>query len=119
MWMYATAILILISMWLIHRLRIASNILPVIEQIETIVEVENTDRLLEITQTLGQRRQDLQHSEDTVRHLSHQVAQLQTQLESTAQEAKKQKGRAASAHTSKGQILEKWAPFVEHPEIDY
>ena len=66
MWMYATAILILISLWLIHRLRIVSNISPVIEQIETIVEVENTDRLLEITQTLGQRRQDLQHSEDTV-----------------------------------------------------
>ena len=118
MWMYATAILILISLWLIHRLRIVSNISPEIEQIETIVEVENTDRLLEITQTLGQRRQDLQHSEDTVRHLSHQVAQLQTQLESTSQEAKKQKGRAASAHTSKGQILEKWAPFVDHPEID-
>jgi len=118
MWEYATAILILISLWLIHRLNIVSNIPVIIEQIETIVEVENTDRLLEITQTLGQRRQDLQHSEDTVRHLSHQVAQLQTQLESTAQEAKKQKGRAASAHTSKGQILEKWAPFVDHAEID-
>lgn len=115
MWEYTTAILILISLWLIHRL---NNIPPVIEQIETIVEIENTDRLLEVSQRLGQQQQDLQHSEDTVRHLSHQVAQLQTQLESTAQEAKKQKGRAASAHTSKGQILEKWAPFVDHPEID-
>ena len=115
MWEYATGILILISLWLIHRL---NNIPPVIEQIETIVEIENTDRLLEVSQRLGQQQQDLQHSEDTVRHLSHQVAQLQTQLESTAQEAKKQKGRAASAHTSKGQILEKWAPFVDHPEID-
>jgi len=118
MWEYATAILILISLWLFHRLSIVSNIPVIIEEIETIVEVENTDRLLEITQTLGQERQELQHSEDTVRHLSHQVAQLQTQLESTAQEAKKQKGRAASAHTSKGQILEKWAPFVDHAEID-
>jgi len=30
----------------------------------------------------------------------------------------KQKGRAQSAHTSKGQILEKWAPFVDHDQID-
>ena len=62
MWEYATDILILISLWLIHRLRIVSNILPVIEQIETIVEVENTDRLLEITQRMGQRQQELHHS---------------------------------------------------------
>lgn len=118
MWEYATAILILISLWLFHRLSIVSNIPVIIEEIETIVEVENTDRLLEITQTLGQERQELQHTKDTVVELSHQVAQLQTELESTAQEAKKQKGRAASAHTSKGQILEKWAPFVDHAEID-
>ena len=38
--------------------------------------------------------------------------------EEKAQEIKKQKGRAASAHTTKGQILEKWCPFLEHPEID-
>jgi len=38
--------------------------------------------------------------------------------EEKAQEIKKQKGRAASAHTTKGQILEKWCPFIEHPEID-
>ena len=107
MWEYATAILILISLWLFHRLSIVSNIPVIIEEIETIVEVENTDRLLEITQTLGQERQELQHTKDTVVELSHQVAQLQTELESTAQEAKKQKGRAASAHTSKGQILRK------------
>ena len=71
MWEYTTGILILISLWLIHRL---NNIPPVIEQIETIVEIENTDRLLEVSQRLGQQQQDLQHSEDTVRHLSHQVA---------------------------------------------
>jgi len=31
---------------------------------------------------------------------------------------KKQKGRAASAHTQRGQLLEKWCPFLEHPDID-
>ena len=46
------------------------------------------------------------------------MARLQLELDNSQQEAKKQKGRAASAHTSKGQILEKWAPFVDHPEID-
>ncbi len=115
---YATAILLLICSWLGYHLWVLRGKPPEIEIREVFLEVENTDRLLEMTQTLGQERQELQHSKDTVVELSHQVAQLQTQLESTAQEAKKQKGRAASAHTSKGQILEKWAPFVDHPEID-
>ncbi len=118
MWDYVSIVLVLVSLWLAYRLKTFNDKPPVIEEVEVIVEVENTDRLLELTQRLGQRQQDLQHSEDAVTHLSHQVAQLQTQLEATQQEAKKQKGRAASAHTSKGQILEKWAPFVDHPEID-
>ena len=33
-------------------------------------------------------------------------------------EIKKQKGRAQSAHTSKGQILEKWTPFLSTKDID-
>ena len=33
-------------------------------------------------------------------------------------EVRPQKGRAASQATSKGQALEKWAPFVDHPNID-
>jgi predicted Holliday junction resolvase-like endonuclease len=115
---YATAILLLICSWLGYQLWLLKGKPAEIEIREVVLEVENTDRLLEMTQTLGQERQELQHTKDTVVELSHQVAQLQTELESTVQEAKKQKGRAASAHTSKGQILEKWAPFVDHPEID-
>ena len=38
--------------------------------------------------------------------------------EEIGEEAKKQKGRAASAHTTKGLILEKWCPFLNHPEIE-
>ncbi len=34
------------------------------------------------------------------------------------EEIKKQKGRAQSAHTSKGQILEKWTPFLSTKDID-
>ena len=114
MWDIATVVLSVITIVIGYRLWKVSNRPPEI-QIETVVD---TDKLLELTHKLGLAEQSRQHSEDTVKELSHQVAQLQIQLESTAQEAKKQKGRAASAHTSKGQILEKWAPFVDHPEID-
>ena len=50
--------------------------------------------------------------------LMNQIEQIVSQSEEKSQEIKKQKSRAASAHTTKGQILEKWCPFLEHPEID-
>ena len=50
--------------------------------------------------------------------MARQVATLQTDLEQSNTEAKNQKGRANSAHVSKGQLLEKWAPFVDHPQIE-
>ena len=40
------------------------------------------------------------------------------EIERLHNEVRHQKGRAASQATSKGQALEKWAPFVDHPEID-
>ena len=46
------------------------------------------------------------------------IGEITSVSEEKSQEIKKQKGRAASAHTTKGQILEKWCPFLEHPEID-
>ena len=51
-------------------------------------------------------------------NLINQIEQITNQSEEKSQEIKKQKSRAASAHTTKGQILEKWCPFLEHPEID-
>ena len=50
--------------------------------------------------------------------LTNEIEEITTQSEEKSMEIKKQKGRAASAHTTKGQILEKWCPFLEHPEID-
>jgi len=50
--------------------------------------------------------------------LTNQITEIITQSEEKTMEIKKQKGRAASAHTTKGQILEKWCPFLEHPDID-
>lgn len=49
---------------------------------------------------------------------SDKIAELEQHLEDQQEETLKQKGRAQSAHTSKGQILEKWAPFVDHEQID-
>ena len=50
--------------------------------------------------------------------LMNQITEITSASEEKSQEIKKQKSRAASAHTTKGQILEKWCPFLEHPEID-
>ncbi len=50
--------------------------------------------------------------------LINQIEEITSQNEEKSQEIKKQKSRAASAHTTKGQILEKWCPFLEHPDID-
>jgi predicted Holliday junction resolvase-like endonuclease len=49
---------------------------------------------------------------------SDKITELEQNLEVQQEETQKQKGRAQSAHTSKGQILEKWAPFVDHDQID-
>ena len=43
---------------------------------------------------------------------------LQARLTTSEEEAKLHKGRAASAHTTRGQLLEKWAPFVSAAGID-
>ena len=56
--------------------------------------------------------------EESENVLSHEVAKLSINLNEVSAEAKHQKGRAQSAHTAKGQIVEKWAPFVDHPELD-
>lgn len=43
---------------------------------------------------------------------------LAEELNCMTAEMRKQKGRAASAHTQRGQLLEKWTPFLNHPDID-
>ena len=53
-----------------------------------------------------------------ISELTNEIEEITTQSEEKSVEIKKQKGRAASAHTTKGQILEKWCPFLEHPDID-
>mgnify|MGYP000320137288 CR=1 FL=1 len=59
-------------------------------------------------------RLEIEHADETQR----MEADFEQNLEQVEKEAKKQKGRAQSAHTSKGQIVEKWCPFIDHPDID-
>ena len=87
-----------------------------------VAEEAAVERLEELRSDHASDREDyagriaiLQGSEAT---LARQVAVLQTDLESMRLEAKNQKGRANSANVSKGQLLEKWAPFVDHPQIE-
>ena len=74
-----------------------------IENLQNHVEYLQDENRLKVTQTAV---------------LENEIAHIITQNEEKSQEIKKQKGRAASAHTTKGQILEKWCPFLEHPDID-
>ncbi len=116
MWEWISAGLVLALVWLATRYMGLKTLEPVIERVE--VPVQDNTQLLLLTEQLGSSQQQVKFLDATINTLSHQVAKLETDLENTQAEAKKQKGRAASAHTSKGQILEKWAPFVDHPEID-
>ena len=50
--------------------------------------------------------------------LANEIILKDEKIESLLSEVKHQKGRAQSAHSSKGQILEKWTPFLEHPQIE-
>lgn len=67
---------------------------------------------------LAQRETELRFAENQVSNLTETLESVREVLAETRAEVKKQKGRAASAHTSKGQILEKWTPFLTHPEIE-
>lgn len=100
-------------LWEIRRLR---NRPPMIELHEVPVEVVIPDA--ETLKLLAQRETELKFSENQSEKLSEQLTQMELVLRETQAEVKKQKGRAASAHTSKGQILEKWTPFLTHSEIE-
>ena len=94
------------------------------EKFEQLVESTKHDRL-ELNERVGRLQIHIEYLQEENRSKSTEVGELEdkiTEITSESaeksEEIKKQKGRAASAHTSKGQILEKWCPFLEHPEID-
>jgi predicted Holliday junction resolvase-like endonuclease len=75
-------------------------------------------RIEELTGIITTLKETTQYLQDDKEHWESEVHLLEGRLNDMTGEMKKQKGRAQSAHTSKGQILEKWAPFVEHDQID-
>ena len=120
------------SLWLYRKMTALKN-LHYRASLETVEAQESYENLLfsieREKETVGNTIENLQthvlylQEENRLKvreadSLTNQIAQITTQNEEKSQEIKKQKGRAASAHTTKGQILEKWCPFLEHPDID-
>jgi len=64
------------------------------------------------------QKEALSRSETEVFQLENTISLLEDSLDSVTTEAKHQKGRAQSAHTSKGQLLEKWTPFCDVEGIE-
>jgi len=79
---------------------------------------ELSNQLTGMQSQVGFLQDELGEKKGEINALSEELEGEMDKNEEKAQEIKKQKGRAASAHTTKGQILEKWCPFIEHPEID-
>lgn len=121
-----------ISLWLYFKMSEVKN-LQYRESVERVEAQESYENLLfsieREKETIGNTIENLQthvlylQEENRLKvretdDLLNQIQQISNQSEEKSQEIKKQKGRAASAHTTKGQILEKWCPFLEHPDID-
>ncbi len=88
-----------------------------------IIQLENNkdsekDLIMEKQEIIGQLGQNILFVENALSETAQIVVNLQEKLAETQAEEKKQKGRAQSAHTTKGQILEKWCPFIDHPQIE-
>ena len=135
-----------IGIWAVIKMRVLGAELSEILRLESNLQLENADLRMALVSSevsenaYRERASDVDAKMDSVRNrlnesresatariavleeseniLSHEVAKLSITLDEITAEAKHQKGRAQSAHTAKGQLVEKWAPFVDHPELD-
>lgn len=69
-------------------------------------------------QELYFKRDDLEQAQEEKINLENDLALKVVEIHELESEVKKQKGRAASAHTTRGQLLEKWTPFVSAEGIE-
>lgn len=69
-------------------------------------------------QELYFKRDDLEQAQEEKIGLENDLALKVVEIHELESEVKKQKGRAASAHTTRGQLLEKWTPFVSAEGIE-
>ena len=83
-----------------------------------IVELQMTQSSDTMEAMLNDYLGEIQMLRNTNLNLEGEIEVLQKDFLVMTGEMKKQKGRAASAHTQRGQLLEKWCPFLEHPDID-
>ncbi len=118
----------LLALWLWNRLKNATGHKSDYERMIEYAVKEN-EGLMERVDEMGMQitgmqnqvvflQEELGEKKADINALSDEIDELNEENEEIEEEAKKQKGRAASAHTTKGQILEKWCPFLNHPEID-
>jgi len=70
-------------------------------------------KVLESTQLQFNERIEAQRAE-----LYAEIEMRNEMIGTLQKEVAHQKGRAQSAHSSKGQILEKWTPFLQHEQIE-
>jgi len=78
------------------------------------IRTEHEDQIL----VVALQKEAISRAGDEIFQLENTIVQLNNSLDEVTTEAKHQKGRAQSAHTSKGQLLEKWAPFCEAEGIE-
>lgn len=120
-WPSVVIVLLLLLFWQ-HRNNLTSkvNYENVSEQLESLKQ-ENILLLESVSdddQLIGKLSESVRNLESQIYKQEHDIEDLTESLKLSQAEVKHQKGRAASAHTSKGQILEKWTPFLSHPEIE-
>jgi len=94
-----------------------SNLETLKEMLEQRIQNEE-EKMIEKTERIGQMGQNIRFLESQMGEMGQTIVDLSENLKATKAEEMKQKGRAASAHTTRGQILEKWCPFLEHPQIE-
>lgn len=81
-----------------------------IEDLEMMVESMRHD--------INHYRTDLERANEEMVGLENDLALKLLEIHNLGAEVKKQKGRAASAHTTRGQLLEKWTPFLSAEGIE-
>ena len=118
----------LLALWLWNRLKNATGHKSDYERMIEYAVKENEGLMGRVdemgVQITGMQNQvmflqeEIGDKKGEINALSEELVVEAEKNEEKAEEIKKQKSRAASAHTTKGLILEKWCPFLEHPDID-
>jgi predicted Holliday junction resolvase-like endonuclease len=109
------ALIIIIILMILYIFKLHNNLtnnkkeIPNQDNLENIAELRQSLALIELEQTYT--RQELNTKSEMVDTYIDKIEELMI-------EVKHQKGRAASQATLKGQALEKWAPFLEHENIE-